>query len=117
VGGHRVGGTVIALSTAGMDMLEGRNDLAVLWDLRVQPELRGQGIGSALFQGAEEWATRRECKQLKVETQNITLAACRFYARQGCVLGAVNRFAYKELPDETQLLWYKQLRQRTEGRS
>jgi GNAT superfamily N-acetyltransferase len=105
----RVGGTVIAFNTAGVDMLDGRTDLALLWDVRVQPEFRGQRIGSALFRAAEDWAAARGCCQLKVETQNINLAACRFYARQGCVLGAVNTFAYKELPNETQLLWYKQL--------
>ena len=105
----RVGGAVIACNTAGIDMLDGRIDLAVLWDLRVQPEFRGQGIGFALFRAAEQWAAGRGCCQLKVETQNINLVACRFYARQGCVLAAVNSSAYKELPDETQLLWYKQL--------
>jgi hypothetical protein len=41
------------------------------------------------------------------------LAACQFYARQGCTLGAIHRFAYPELPEETQLLWYKQLDGRT----
>jgi hypothetical protein len=44
-----------------------------------------------------------------VETQNSNAAACRFYARQGCVLLAANRGAYVELPDEIQLLWYKEL--------
>jgi hypothetical protein len=33
----------------------------------------------------------------------------RFYASQGCKLGAVNRSVYAELPDEIQLLWYKDL--------
>jgi hypothetical protein len=51
----------------------------------------------------------RECRQLKVETQNINVPACRFYARQGCVLGVIDRFAYPTLPDEVQLLWYKDL--------
>jgi ribosomal protein S18 acetylase RimI-like enzyme len=92
-----------------MIMLEGRDNLAVLWDIRVAPEARGQGVGSALFRSAEEWAKARGCRQLKVETQNINVAACRFYARQGCVLIRVDRHAYPELPEETQLLWYKVL--------
>jgi streptothricin acetyltransferase len=46
---------------------------------------------------------------LKVETQNINAAACHFYARQGCTLGGINRFAYPLLPLEVQLLWYKDL--------
>jgi GNAT superfamily N-acetyltransferase len=107
--GGLVGGAVIACRTPELALLEGRTDLALLWDIRVAPAWRGRGIGSALFRAAEEWATVREYRQLKVETQNINLAACRFYARQGCVLGEVDPRAYPGLPDETQLLWYKDL--------
>lgn len=107
--GLRVGSAVVAFDTEGVNMLEGRRDLAVLWDIRVSPEARGRGVGSALFRAVEAWAAARGCVQLKIETQNINVPACRFYARQGCVLGAINRFAYRELPEEVQLLWYKTL--------
>ncbi len=109
VAGRRVGGAVVAFRTPELDMLEGRDDLAVLWDIRVAPEARGQGVGSALFRTAEAWARARGCRQLKVETQNVNVAACRFYARQGCELRAICRHAYPGLPDEVQLLWYKEL--------
>jgi ribosomal protein S18 acetylase RimI-like enzyme len=105
-----VGGAVIAFRTPGVNMLEGRNDLAVLWDLRVAPGHRGQGIGSALMSAAAAWAEERQATWLKIETQNINVAACRFYAAQGCRLGAIHRYAYRELPDEVQLLWYLALR-------
>jgi GNAT superfamily N-acetyltransferase len=105
--GARVGGAVVAFDTKGINMLEGRKDLAVLWDIRVSPEARGRGVGSAIFRGVEAWAAARGCRQLKIETQNINVPACRFYARRGCVLGAIFRFAYADLPDEAQLLWYK----------
>jgi GNAT superfamily N-acetyltransferase len=107
--GRGVGGAVVAFNTPGVLMLEGRDDLAVLWDIRVSPDARGQGVGSALFRAAERWAIARGCQHLKVETQNINVSACRFYARQGCVLTAIDRSAYPELPDEIQLLWYKAL--------
>lgn len=107
--GRFIGGAIIACKTPGVNMLEGRDDLAVLWDIRVQPAWRGQGVGTALFQAAEKWATAQGCRQLKIETQNINVAACRFYARQGCGLGAVNHFAYSQFPDEVQLFWYKKL--------
>lgn len=107
--GARVGGAVVAFNTRGVNMLEGRRDLAVLWNIRVAPEARGQGVGFALFRAVEAWAAARGCRQLKIETQNINVPACRFYARQGCVLGAINRFTYQEFPDEAQLLWYKTL--------
>jgi GNAT superfamily N-acetyltransferase len=90
-------------------MLEGRSDVAVLWDIRVVPSMRRHGVGSALFQAVEAWASAGGCRQLKVETQNINMAACWFYARQGCELRAVRRGAYPEFPEEIQLLWYKDL--------
>jgi GNAT superfamily N-acetyltransferase len=108
-GENRVGGVVIAFHTPGVMMLEGRRDLAVIWDIRVADGVRRQGVGSRLFRAAEAWATARGCRQIKVETQNINVPACRFYLRQGCTLGAINRFAYPDLPDEVQLLWYKDL--------
>jgi ribosomal protein S18 acetylase RimI-like enzyme len=109
VAGRRAGGAVVAWRTPGLFLLDGRSDLALLWDLRVAPELRGRGIGSALFDATERWAAARGCRQLKIETQSINVPACRFYARRGCELGSVRRFAYPELPEETQLLWLKDL--------
>jgi GNAT superfamily N-acetyltransferase len=106
--GHRVGGAVLAFNTAGVNLLEGRADVAVLWDIRVRPEVRAAGIGTALFRAAEVWARDRDCRTLKIETQNINVAACRFYARMGCTLGAIDRFAYPALPDEVQLMWLKE---------
>lgn len=107
--GRNVGGAAVARDTPGIDMLEGRRDLAVLWDIRVDASARGQGVGGALFEAAAAWALANGCRQLKVETQNVNVPACRFYARQGCILGAARPHAYPAFPDETQLLWYKNL--------
>jgi GNAT superfamily N-acetyltransferase len=112
IDGKRVGGAAVAHDTPSLDLLEGRSDLAVLWDLRVAPSARCRGVGSALFEAAEAWACARRCRHLKVETQNVNVVACRFYASQGCVLRAAHRGAYPELPDEIQLLWYKDLAHR-----
>jgi GNAT superfamily N-acetyltransferase len=90
-------------------MLEGRRDLSVLWDIRVAPDARGRGVGSALFERVEAWALAQRCRQLRVETQNINVPACGFYARHGCELRAAHP-AYPDLPNEIQLLWYKDLR-------
>ena len=82
----------------------------VLWDLRGRsPEARRLGIGSDLFAATERWAIARGCRQLKVETQNVNVAACEFYSSRGCQLGAIHRFAYPDLPHEVQFLWYKNL--------
>ena len=108
-GDRRLGGAVVAWKTPDLHMLEGGDELAALWDIRVGPERRREVVGSALFQSVVDWAQAKKCRWLKVETQNINLPACRFYARQGCELRAIHRDAYHELPDEVQLLWYKDL--------
>jgi len=105
----RVGGAVLAFDTPGVHLLEDRRDLALLWDIRVKHGLRGQGLGAALFQAAEKWALKRGCSQLKIETQNTNYAACKFYAAMGCTLQVINRRAYPNLPEEVQMLWYKDL--------
>ena len=107
--GRRVGGAAVAFNTPDLEMLNGRSDIAALWDIRVAPDARGQGIGSALFNAAERWARARGCRELRIETQNINVAACRFYQRQGCVLVTADPSAYPGLPDETQLIWEKKL--------
>jgi GNAT superfamily N-acetyltransferase len=108
-GGVRVGGAAIAFRTEDLRMLDGRDDVAALWDIRVAPEARGSGVGSALFRAAEDWAGARGCGWLKIETQNVNIGACRFYQSMGCTLGAIDRFAYPDLPGEAQLLWCKAL--------
>jgi GNAT superfamily N-acetyltransferase len=108
-GGRRVGGAVVAFRSPKISMLEGRDDLAVLWDIRVAPNVRRNGVGAALLRAAELWAAANGAASMKVETQNINVPACRFYARHGYVLRAANRSAYPEFPDEIQLLWYKDL--------
>ena len=108
-GQRRVGTAVMARRTPNVSMLEGRDDLAVLWDLRVHPDHRGTGVGRSLFAEAVDWAKRHDCVELKIETQNVNVPACRFYAAQGCYLSAIISHAYTELPNETMLIWRLQL--------
>ncbi len=110
--GRCVGAAAVLSGSPGVDMLEGRDDLAVLWDLRVRPDFQGQGLGARLFGRAAAWARQRGCRQLKAETQNVNVPACRFYAAQGCRLGAIHCYAYArhaQLAHETMLLWYLDL--------
>lgn len=102
------GGAVVAWSSQGVDMLEGRDDLAVLWDIRVAPERRGKGVGSALVSEAARWACERGCREMKVETQDINVAACRFYAAVGFRLDEIVPDAYPSL-DEAMLIWRRDL--------
>jgi ribosomal protein S18 acetylase RimI-like enzyme len=109
VEGELLGGAVIAFDTPDVWMLEGRQDQAVLWDLRVRPGSRRRAVGRRLFDASVAWATRRQCRSLVIETQNVNVAACRFYAAMGCELRRIDRFAYPDLPDEVQLLWRRRL--------
>ena len=106
---HPVGGATVAFNTQEVHMLDGRTDLAVLWDIRVHPNFRRCGIGTNLFDYAVEWSRKRKCRQFKVETQNVNVPACRFYVKQGCRLGAINRYGYfidPKFRHEVMLLWY-----------
>ena len=44
-GEQRLGGMIVARDTPDCDMLEGRTDLVVPFDVRVLPEARGKGVG------------------------------------------------------------------------
>jgi GNAT superfamily N-acetyltransferase len=112
-GGRPVGGTAVAVDAAvyPLDRFQ-RRDLAVLWDIRVHPAERGRGIGRRLFRSAAGWARERGYGQLGMETQSVNVPACRFYAREGCELGAIHRYGYvgcSEVAHEAMLLWYLEL--------
>jgi GNAT superfamily N-acetyltransferase len=104
---ERVGGAVVAFDPSGTELVWGSSDLATLWDIRIAPERRGKGIGRALFEAAERWSSERGCQHLLVETQNVNVAACKFYAAVGCELRSIDRFAYSKFPDEVKLNWRK----------
>ena len=108
-GQRRAGGAAVAWKTPGGHMLEGRDDLACLWDIRVDPSYRREGAGSMLFERAAAWARDRGCRRLKIETQNINVAAFKFYAHQGCELRGIHPGAYADLPNEVMLLRYLDL--------
>jgi GNAT superfamily N-acetyltransferase len=107
--GERIGGAVIAFNTPALQLLDGRTDIAILWDLRVRPDVRSKGVGSALFRAVEGWCRAHRCRSLVVGTQNTNVPACRFYARMGCGLHTINCQAYPDLPGEVQLLWSREL--------
>ena len=108
-GPRAVGAAAVVWDTADFEGLDGRSDLAVLFDLRVHPDERGREIGSSLFDRVVDWATARDCTRLTIETQSNNVPACRFYAHQGCELGEIVRDAYPAYPAETKLVWFYEL--------
>ncbi len=110
MGNEPVGAAAVAFQTTGVFMLEARMDLSVLWDIRVRLEARGAGI--PLFRYAAEWSRLHGCTQMKIETQNVNVPACRFYQRMGARLGEIHRHGYAAVPavaHEVMLNWYLDL--------
>ena len=106
------GATVAANLSAGMTTPFESESVASLWDLRVHPDERKRGIGTMIFKYAADWARKKGFRHLKIETQNVNVPACRFYAKQGCKLGAIHRYGYSGFEDvahEAMLLWYLSL--------
>lgn len=103
-GADPVGGAVIAARTPEIHMLDGREDMAVLWDIRVKEAYRSRGIGKMLFDTARRWCRKNSYALLKIECQNTNVPACRFYERQGAELEVINRHGYGT--DECMFLWY-----------
>lgn len=111
-GERPVGAATVAARTPDVHMLAGRDDLAVLWDIRVQDSYKHRGIGQTLFDMAAAWARTEGLTQMKIECQNNNVPAVNFYHKQGAVLSAVDEYAYyneQEYRHETQLIWYLNL--------
>jgi ribosomal protein S18 acetylase RimI-like enzyme len=94
---ERVGGAVLVAGEPGGP--------AALLDLRVAPERRREGIGRALLEAARDAAAAAGASRLDAETQNVNLAACRFYAGRGFELRSIDRMGYPDLPGEAKLIW------------
>ena len=111
-GEHPVGAAAVASRTEGVQMLAGRDDLAVLWDIRVEDACKRQGVGQKLFDMAVNWSRDQGLVQIKIECQNNNIPAIQFYHKQGAVLSAIDEYAYYTEPEyrqETQLIWYLDL--------
>lgn len=107
-----IGAVTIASKTKDVHMLDGRDDMSVLWDIRVDDKYKRYGVGTKLFQLAVEWSKSNGFKQMKIECQNNNIAACKFYHKHGAVLGKIDEYAYfkeADIKDEVQLIWYLDL--------
>ena len=111
-GEHPIGAAAVASRTEGANMLDDRNDLAALWDLRVDCEYKRRGVGRKLFEMVVEWAKAQGLAQLKIECQHNNVPAVRFYHKQGAVLSTVDEYAYYNEPEyrhEIQMIWFLDL--------
>jgi len=107
--GQRAGGTVVAPTTVGFGFADERKNAAVLVDLRVEPRLRGHGLGRKLVERAADLARQWGRAWLLVETQDTNFAACRLYSARGFQVFTIDRLAYGEDSDEALVAWELEL--------
>lgn len=85
------------------------NGFAYIDEIIVDAAFRRSGVGRALMQRAIEWAKSKALPGIMLETQDINVAACRFYQRCGFELGGFDRNLYRgQEPQcaEIALFWY-----------
>lgn len=84
------------------------NGYTLIEDIAVAKKCRQKGIGKALLQQAVEWARQNNCMGLMLETQDVNVSACRFYAKNNFVIGGVDTMLYSKFPTahELAIYWY-----------
>ena len=108
-----VGAITAASKTKEIYMLDNRDDLSILWDIRVDDFYKRMGVGTELFKRVVDWSRENGLKQLKIECQTNNVPACKFYAKQGAILREYNEYACVNFHDvrehEIELIWYLDL--------
>ena len=91
------------------------NRFAHIENIAVKKDFRKSGVGHLLLEAAETWAKEQSLIGLSLEAQNDNLIACRFYVKEGFVLGGVDTLKQSANPKiDLTLYWYK-IFQETEG--
>ncbi|MBS1724768.1 MAG: GNAT family N-acetyltransferase [Armatimonadetes bacterium] len=102
--GRLIGGAVVALRPVDYELSPGAQEAAVLVDIRVDAEFRGQRVGHALLAACISAAKEAGCRELWVETQDTNVPACRFYLNEGFELASVTLNAYEGFSDEAKVV-------------
>ena len=84
------------------------NGYAYIEDIAVGRDYRRKGIGVALLNKAIEWAKENRLGGLMLETQDINVSACQFYAKNNFKIGGVDTMLYSNLStaNEIAIFWY-----------
>jgi ribosomal protein S18 acetylase RimI-like enzyme len=88
------------------------NSTLFIWNLMIDLDFRGKGIGRRLWRRAVEFARSARLRAIMCETQNTNVAACKFYTRMGCELAGLNEALYTNewRASEFALFWLYRLR-------
>jgi len=84
------------------------NRFAYIENIAVKQAFRKHGVGHQLLAAATNWAQQHELIGLSLEAQDDNLIACRFYVREGFVLGGADSLKQHANPQiNLTLYWYK----------
>lgn len=72
--------------------------VTLIQDIIVGHQYRRYGVGSLLLSCAADWARKRDCWAIILETQNINYPAIQFYLRNGLELWSINQNFYPPGP-------------------
>ncbi|WP_214805767.1 MULTISPECIES: GNAT family N-acetyltransferase [unclassified Exiguobacterium] len=75
------------------------NRFAYIENIAVKKDFRKNGVGHLLLEAAEAWAKGQSLIGLSLEEQNDNLIACRFYVKEGFVLGGVDTLKQSANPN------------------
>lgn len=80
-----------------------------LYDLKVNSDARGKGVGRALIDAGMAEAKRRGYRGLYTQAQDNNLNACRFYLKTGFVIGGFDNHVYDgtRQAGKADILFYK----------
>ena len=85
-------GTIIGIATLSIIMGPIVRKIAYLEDFVTDANLRGQGIGSALWDAMIDWAKVKECTELNFTSGHGREAAQEFYKKRGAEIYDTNFF-------------------------
>jgi GNAT superfamily N-acetyltransferase len=68
--------------------------VTLIQDIIVGHQYRRYGVGSLLLSCAADWARKRDCWAIILETQNINYPAIQFYLRNGLEVWSINQNFY-----------------------
>lgn len=80
-----------------LDVEEWRS-IVRIQDLIVDRQSRRYGVGSLLLSCAADWARKRDCWAIVLETQNTNYPAIQFYLRNGLEIWSINQHFYPPGP-------------------
>lgn len=77
------------------------NNVARIWDIRVQMSMRRRGVGRAMLLLAADWARHKEMAGLMTEIPDGNAGACQFFTRCDFSFGGIDMLRYAGLSRRT----------------